>query len=283
MIALITGGNGQLGYDVTNYFLEKGAKVLSPSSKEFDITNVELMDKYLTDINLDVIIHCAAYTAVDDAESNKDINYEVNVQGTKNIVEIAKKHNAKLIYISTDYVFDGEKDLPYIETDKKNPINEYGKSKSLAEDIVISELQKYFIVRISWVIGINGKNFVKTMLRLSEKMDTLSVIDDQVGSPTFTSDLSKLIYEFSLSDRFGIYHATNEGYCSWNELATTIFKLKNIDINVNKISTSEYKTAAKRPLNSRMSKDKLVKNGFTTLPHWKESLERYLKELDGVK
>lgn len=281
MIVLVTGASGQLGNDVTNYFVNQGANVLAPSSKELDITNINNIEEYTKYINLDIIVHCAAYTAVDAAENNIELNNIVNVEGTKNITNLAKKHNAKLIFTSTDYVFDGSKTGEYNELDIKKPINVYGKSKALAEDYIISEYEKYFILRISWVIGINGNNFVKTMIKLSEKHEELNIINDQVGSPTFTKDLSSLIYDMALTEKYGVYHVTNEGFCSWYEFANEIFNNLDIDIKLNKITSAEYPTAATRPLNSKMSKNKLIENDFRLLPCWKTSLKVYLQTLKG--
>lgn len=280
MKILLTGVTGQLGFDVKKTLDKTSVEVYAPNRQEMDISSEESIAKYIEDKTIDAIIHCAAYTAVDKAETETVLNDAINIDGTKFLVEIAKQKNIKLMFISTDYVFDGTKETPYVEDDIRNPINRYGLSKKLAEDIIINYLEHYFILRISWVIGTNGNNFVKTMLRLGNERDELNVINDQTGSPTFTKDLAPLISNMILTDKYGIYHVTNEGYCTWHELATKIFKLKKFDVKVNPILTSEYKTDAKRPLNSKMSKNKLIEAGFEPLQHWEESLKEYLKIMD---
>lgn len=275
----ITGGHGQLGYDVIKTLEENGyTEYYAPSQSELDITNRETTIKSIKEYNPDVIIHCAAYTQVDKAEEEKEICYNVNVNGTKYIAEAAKELKSKMVYISTDYVFDGEKEGLYLPNDKTNPINYYGYTKREGENIV-KELDDYIIVRISWVFGINGKNFVKTMLRIAEGKDELNVVSDQIGSPTYTEDLSKLLLQMITNDKKGIYHATNEGYCSWYEFAKYIFEINNIDIKVNPILTKDYITLAKRPLNSKLSKDILDSENLDRLPDWKDATERYCKIL----
>ena len=275
----ITGGHGQLGYDVIKTLEENGyTEYYAPSQSELDITNRETTIKSIKEYNPDVIIHCAAYTQVDKAEEEKEVCYNVNVNGTKYIAEAAKELKSKMVYISTDYVFDGEKEGLYLPNDKTNPINYYGYTKREGENIV-KELDDYIIVRISWVFGINGKNFVKTMLRIAEGKDELNVVSDQIGSPTYTEDLSKLLLQMITNDKKGIYHATNEGYCSWYEFAKYIFEINNIDIKVNPILTKDYITLAKRPLNSKLSKDILDSENLDRLPDWKDATERYCKIL----
>ena len=275
----ITGGHGQLGYDVIKTLEENGyTEYYAPSQSELDITNRETTIKSIKEYNPDVIIHCAAYTQVDKAEEEKEVCYNVNVNGTKYIAEAAKELKSKMVYISTDYVFDGEKEGLYLPNDKTNPINYYGYTKREGENIV-KELDDYIIVRISWVFGINGKNFVKTMLRIAEGKDELNVVSDQIGSPTYTEDLSKLLLQMITNDKKGIYHATNEGYCSWYEFAKYIFEINNINIKVNPILTKDYITLAKRPLNSKLSKDILDSENLDRLPDWKDATERYCKIL----
>jgi len=224
----------------------------------------------------DVVIHCAAYTAVDKAEDERDLCYAVNVLGTKNIVEACKELDAKMVYISTDYVFDGEKEEPYEVTDTPNPVNYYGYTKYLGEEAVKNNLEKYFIVRISWVFGKNGNNFVKTMLRLGQERKEIKVVCDQIGSPTYTFDLAKLLCDMIQTDKYGIYHATNEGYCSWYEFACEIFKIAGMDVKVIPIKSEEYSTRAKRPRNSRLSKENLVEKKISVLPKWNTSLEKFI-------
>jgi len=276
---LITGINGQLGYDVNLELLKRGfSDILAPTRDEMDITNEEEVERIIIGYKPNIIFHCAAYTAVDKAEEDKELCYDVNVNGAKYVAKYANIVGARVIYISTDYVFDGTKDGVYIEEDEVCPINYYGKTKYLGEE-EIKLCSDYLIARISWVFGINGKNFVKTMLKLSETKSELSVVADQVGSPTYTVDLAKLLVEISLTTKQGIYHITNEEYCSWYEFAKYIFEVNNIDIKVNKVNTSEYKTIARRPINSKLSKDKLVNDGFNRLPSWKDAVKRYSKVL----
>lgn len=276
---LITGAQGQLGHDIINELKKRNElDCYAPGMEEMDITNKEIVRELIGKYNPDVIFHCAAYTAVDKAEENKELCYDVNVNGTKNIVEAAKECNAKVVYISTDYVFDGTKDGVYLPEDKTNPVNYYGYTKLCGEEAV-SKLEDHLIVRISWVFGINGNNFIKTMLRLAETKKELSVVSDQIGSPTYTEDLSRLLVDMVHKNKKGIFHATNEGYCSWNEFAKYIFEVTGNDIMVNEILTKDYKTLATRPLNSRMSKDKLDEEGLDKLPTWQDATKRFCKQL----
>ena len=276
---LITGGSGQLGYDIAKELDKRGYHdYIMPTSKEFDITDKNRVEEVIAEYKPDVIFHCAAYTAVDKAEENKDTCFNVNVNGTKNITEAARKNKAKVVYISTDYVFNGTKDGEYVPEDKTDPINYYGYTKLCGEEAV-STLDDYLIVRISWVFGINGNNFIKTMLRLSETKKELSVVSDQIGSPTYTEDLSKLLVDMVDKNKKGLFHATNEEYCTWYEFAKYIFEVNNIDMKVNPILTKDYKTLATRPLNSKLNKDKLDKEGLDRLPSWKDATQRYCKIL----
>lgn len=274
----ITGANGQLGYDLKRVLEASGHDVLATDVNDVDITSKNDVVSSITNYHPDVIIHCAAWTAVDNAEDEVEKCTSVNVDGTKNITYAAKEVGAKLIYISTDYVFDGTKDGIYEVNDLTNPLSVYGSTKLDGERIV-AEYERHFIVRISWVFGINGNNFVKSMINLGKQRDALSIVADQIGSPTYTYDLSHLLANMSLSDKFGTYHATNEGYCSWADFAREIFKICNLDVNVSDIPTSEYPTKAIRPLNSKLSKKSLVENGFELMPTWQESLENYIEEL----
>lgn len=279
MKVLVTGVGGQLGYDVIKELEKRNIDCISADRAEFDVTDFNAAHKFITDYMPDVVIHCSAYTAVDKAEDEPEICHLVNSVGTENIAEICKEIDAKMIYISTDYVFDGTKDGFYEVDDFASPINVYGKTKLAGEKAVQEILDKYFIVRISWVFGINGNNFVKTMLRLGKERSELNVVADQIGSPTYTDDLAPLLVDMIQTDKYGIYHATNEGECSWAEFAEEIFKISGMNVKVNYITTDDYPTKAKRPMNSRMSKEKLVDKGFKNLPSWMNALERYIREL----
>lgn len=271
MKVLVTGANGQLGYDVVKRLEENKIQYLGIDKDTVDITNENQVKKIINDYKPDTVIHCAAYTAVDKAEDEKEICHAINVLGTRYIAEACKKNNAKMVYISTDYVFDGEGEEPFKETDKPNPINYYGQTKYEGELEVQKLLEAFFIVRISWVFGINGNNFVKTMLKLAETRDEINVVADQVGSPTYTYDLARLLVEMINTDKYGIYHATNEGYCSWYEFACEIFKQAGVDVKINAIKTEDYPTKAKRPKNSR-----LLKIPQTELGNWEDALQRYI-------
>ena len=276
MKVLVTGANGQLGYDVVKQLQKQNIECFGAARKDFDIVNFEATEKFITNYMPDVVIHCAAYTAVDKAEDEQGLCYLVNASATENIAQICKKIDAKMVYISTDYVFDGTKKDFYEVDDKPNPINVYGKSKLLGEQAIQKILNKYFLVRISWVFGEHGNNFVKTMLKLGKERKEINVVADQYGSPTYTADLASLLIEMIKTDKYGIYHATNEGICSWAEFAEEIFKLAEMNVKVNCITTDEYPTKAKRPLNSRLSKEKIDKY-FYKLPFWEIALEKFIK------
>ena len=281
----ITGVNGQLGYDVKRELLERGyTDILAPTRVDLDITNEDAVKKMIREYRPSVIFHCAAYTAVDKAEEEQEKCYQVNVLGTKYLTEAAKEVGAKIIYISTDYVFDGTKEGLYQVEDKVNPVNYYGKTKYLGENF-IREYDNHIIVRISWVFGINGKNFIRTMLNLAESHKELNVVCDQIGSPTYTKDLAGLLVNMFLSNVKGLYHVTNEGYCSWYEFAEFIFKESRKKVKVHPILTKDYKTIAKRPLNSKLSKESLDDIGMKRLPEWQDAVKRYICELkkEGVK
>ena len=281
----ITGVNGQLGYDVKRELLERGyTDILAPTRVDLDITNEDAVKKMIREYRPSVIFHCAAYTAVDKAEEEQEKCYQVNVLGTKYLTEAAKEMDAKIIYISTDYVFDGTKEGLYQVEDKVNPVNYYGKTKYLGENFVRA-YDNHIIVRISWVFGINGKNFIRTMLNLAESHKELNVVCDQIGSPTYTKDLAGLLVNMFLSNVKGLYHVTNEGYCSWYEFAEFIFKEGRKKVKVHPILTKDYKTIAKRPLNSKLSKESLDDIGIKRLPEWQDAVKRYIRELkkEGVK
>lgn len=284
MKCLITGYKGQLGYDIVRELKKRGYNDIVALDKEkMDITNsVEVMCIILNE-KPDVIFHCAAWTAVDKAEECEETVYNVNVVGTKNIVEAAEKIDAKMFYISTDYVFDGTKEGVYETDDIANPLSVYGKTKYMGEEEV-RKYNKHFIVRISWVFGINGANFIRTMLHLAETKKELNVVSDQIGSPTYTVDLAKLLVDMSLTEKYGTYHANNDGFCSWAEFADYIFQSNDKDVKVNYVSTEEYLKItgvkqAYRPRNSKLSKSKLVENGFEILPSWQDAVDRYSIEL----
>lgn len=273
---LVTGSTGQLGSDVVKELLKRGYSTLSPNRSEFNLCSEDSIRNYILNSNCEAIVHCAAYTQVDKAEDEKDLCIKINATATKHIVKCAKILDIPMIYISTDYVFDGTKDGKYTENDETNPINIYGESKLAGEKYVQEILDKYYIVRTSWVFNINGKNFIETMLRLSKANNQLSIVNDQIGSPTYTKDLSRLLVDMLETSKYGLYHATNEGYCSWYEFANTIFKLANINIDIKAINSNEYASRAKRPMNSKLSKDKLIEYGFKPLPHWEDALKDYL-------
>ncbi|WP_083422660.1 dTDP-4-dehydrorhamnose reductase [Proteiniclasticum ruminis] len=280
MRILVTGARGQLGHDVMKELLSKKLIPIGVDREEMDITNKEDVHKYMDPLEVDAVIHCAAYTAVDQAEEEIELCRKINVEGTRYIAEVCKSKDIPMMYISTDYVFDGKGSEPFLPDSPRNPVNFYGQAKYEGELVVEELLSKYFIVRISWVFGENGKNFVRTMLDLGKKLGKLTVVNDQFGSPTYTSDLSKLLVEMIQSKEYGTYHATNEGICSWFEFATEIFKQAGLPVDVQPVDSSAFKTKAVRPLNSRMSKEKLVEKEFEKLPDWKDALSRYLKVID---
>ncbi len=297
MKILVTGVNGQLGYDVMNELARRGMEGIgSDISPEYagmqecealktmqyvqmDITDVVSVDKVIKDAAPDAVIHCAAYTAVDAAEDNVELCRKVNADGPQNIANVCKELDIKMIQISTDYVFEGEGTNVWEPADERKPLSVYGQTKYEGELAVQNTLEKYFIVRIAWVFGINGKNFVKTMLNLGKTRDHLTVVNDQFGSPTYTYDLARLLVDMVQSDKYGVYHATNEGFCSWYEFACAIFEKAGMNVKVDPVTSDQYPTKAKRPSNSRMSKDKLLENGFERLPDWQDALERYISEL----
>ena len=277
MKVLVTGYNGQLGYDVVKRLWELDIESKGVDVADFDLTNREEVQTYIRQYKPDIVVHCAAYTAVDKAEDEKELCYAVNVSGTAYIAEVCKELDAKMVYISTDYVFNGEGEEPFEVDSVVGAKNQYGLTKYKGELEVQNYLNKYFIVRVSWVFGINGNNFIKTMLRLGKEREELNVIDDQVGSPTYTPDLAELIVDMIQTDKYGVYHASNEGYCSWYEFTKEIFRQVGYTTKVNPITTDQYPTRANRPLNSRMSKKSLDKVGLNRLPKWEDALQRYLQ------
>lgn len=284
MKILVTGVKGQLGYDVVNECQKRGYDAIGVDVEDMDITDPESVDRVIAEANPDAVIHCAAWTAVDAAEEPENAAKvrAVNADGTQNIANVCKKLNCKLLYISTDYVFDGQGSEPWLPDQKDyRPLNVYGQTKLEGELAVANTVEKYFIVRIAWVFGVNGKNFIKTMLNVGKTHDTIRVVNDQIGTPTYTYDLARLLVDMAESEKYGYYHATNEGgYISWYDFACEIFRQAGYPTKVIPVTTAEYGLSkAKRPFNSRLDKHKLVENGFTPLPDWKDALKRYLKEI----
>ena len=279
MKVLVTGVNGQLGHDVMLHLQMQGIEGVGVDIQDFDLTDEEAVMNYVNKVQPSAIIHCAAYTAVDKAEGDQARCCRINGEGTLNMVRAAISVKAKMMYISTDYVFPGEVEKVYEPMDPKGPQNIYGLSKLQGEMAVASQMTAYFIVRTSWVYGVNGHNFVRTMLRLGAERDSVNVVCDQIGSPTFSYDLARCLVDLIQTTKYGVYHATNEGFCSWAEFAQAIMDKAGLSCKVHPVLTSQYKTAAKRPLNSRMSKDCLDKAGVARLPQWEDALQRYLEEI----
>ncbi|MBE5995039.1 MAG: dTDP-4-dehydrorhamnose reductase [Paenibacillaceae bacterium] len=280
MKVLVTGVKGQLGYDVVNELKKRGHEAVGVDIEEMDITDEESVNRVIREAAPDAVIHCAAYTAVDAAEDNVELCRAVNARGTGNIARVCKALDIPMMYISTDYVFNGQGTRPWEPDDQREPLNIYGQTKYEGELEVEENLNKYFIVRIAWVFGVNGKNFIKTMLNLGKTRDKLSVVADQVGSPTYTFDLARLLVDMIETEKYGRYHATNEGLCSWYEFACEIFKQAGMNITVEPVTSDQFPVKAKRPMNSRISKDKLIENGFQPLPSWQDALRRYLTEIE---
>ena len=303
MKVFVTGVAGQLGHDVMNELAKRGYEGIGTDLKEtysgvqdgspvttmpyvsLDITDAKAVEETITEVKPDVIVHCAAWTAVDAAEDEdkKGLVHKINVEGTQNIANVAKKIDAKMVYISTDYVFNGQGETPW-DPDCKDyaPLSVYGETKLGGEQAVSNTLDKYFIVRIAWVFGLNGNNFIKTMLRVGKTHDQVTVVSDQIGTPTYTLDLSRLLVDMIETDKYGYYHATNEGgFISWYEFTKEIYRQAGYSTKVLPVTTEQYGISkAARPFNSRLDKSKLVKNGFTPLPTWQDALSRYLKELN---
>ncbi len=283
MKVLVTGVKGQLGHDVVTELERRGHEAVGVDIEEMDITDKASVDKVVTSVIPDAVVHCAAWTAVDAAEDAAEKVEAVNATGTRYIAEACKKIDCKMVYISTDYVFNGEGTEPW-KPDCKDyaPLNVYGKSKLDGENAVSSVLNKYFIIRIAWVFGLNGKNFVKTMIRAGRTHDEVRVVCDQIGTPTYTPDVAKLIVDMLGTDRYGYYHATNEGgFVSWFDFTKEIYRQAGLKTKVIPVTTAEYGLSkAKRPYNSRLDKSKLTENGFDLLPPWQDALERFLKEAE---
>lgn len=278
---LVTGVNGQLGYDIVKELEKRGYEAIGTDRSTMDITNQAQVEEVVKREKVDGIFHCAAYTAVDKAEDEIEQCRAVNATATAFLSKVCQELGIKMLYLSTDYVFDGEGTKPWDTKDKViAPLNVYGQTKYEGEEAVKKYLEQYFIVRISWVFGKNGNNFIKTMLRLGKERGAVSVVQDQVGSPTYTADLAVLLVDMMETEKYGIYHATNEGFCSWYEFACEIFKQAGMDdVVVTPVDSTQFKTKAKRPHNSRMNKEKLIENGFHRLPSWQDAVSRYLKEI----
>lgn len=280
MKVLVTGAKGQLGTDLMNELAKRGIEGIGVDVQEMDITDAKACRRVIKNSGADAVIHCAAYTAVDAAEDNVDLCRRINGEGTRNVAQACKEADVKLMYISTDYVFDGQGTRPWEPNDERHPLNVYGQTKYEGELAVEELSDKYFIVRIAWVFGVAGKNFIKTMLRLGKERGAVSVVDDQIGSPTYTYDLARLLVDMIQTDKYGRYHATNEGLCSWYEFAKEIFRQAGMDVPVTPVSSDQFPAKAARPSNSRLSKEKLSENGFERLPAWQDALGRFLKEIE---
>lgn len=279
MKLLVTGVKGQLGYDIVKECEKRNIEAVGVDVEEMDITDAKKVEDVIKAGNYDAVVHCAAWTAVDKAEDEVEACTKVNVDGTKNIANVCNELDIPMMYFSTDYVFNGEGDQLWNEYDQRNPLNVYGQTKYEGE-LAVEALKKHFIVRIAWVFGVNGNNFIKTMLRLGKERGAVSVVNDQIGSPTYTYDLAKLVVDMIQTNKYGTYHATNEGLCSWYEFACEIFKQANLNVSVTPVDSNAFPVKAKRPHNSRMSKAMLDKNGFNRLPTWQDALSRYLKEIN---
>ena len=282
MKILVTGYKGQLGYDVVNEATSRGIQAIGVDIDEMDITNQEQVNTVIKSGNYDAVVHCAAWTAVDKAEEPElfETVKKVNATGTKYIADVCEELDIPMMYFSTDYVFDGDGTTSWNEYDERHPLNVYGLSKAQGEEFV-EKLKKHFIIRIAWVFGKNGNNFIKTMLRLGKERGAVSVVNDQIGNPTYTYDLSKLVVDMIQTDKYGKYHATNSGdFISWYDFACEIFKQAGMDVKVTPVDSNQFPAKAKRPKNSRMNQTELDKNGFDRLPAWQDALGRYLKEIE---
>lgn len=276
MKILVTGANGQLGHDILKELKSRNIACVGVTHSDFDVADNKAVKLYIQRYKPDIIIHCGAYTEVDKAESEVELCRLTNVEGTRNIAEICKILNCTMIYISTDYIFDGRKKGEYEVDDIPNPQNVYGKTKLEGENIVRTLLKKYFIIRTSWAYGINGQNFVKTIIKLSKEKKKLEVVADQYGSPTYTYDLAQLLCDMCFSNKYGVYHVTNEGTCNWAEFAEAILQNMHCSTEIVHVTTAKYGAKACRPMNSRLSKKKLKENGFNLLRNWQDALKEYI-------
>jgi len=280
---LVTGAQGQLGSDIIKRLKQQDYIPLGVDIAEMDLTDPAAITTVTTALQPDAIIHCGAYTQVDLAEDQPDLCHQINSEATRILATYASQADIPILYISTDYIFDGTKPTPYTEADTPNPINTYGITKLAGEQHIQALTTKHFIVRISWVFGINGQNFVKTMLRLAQTHPEINIVADQIGAPTYTVDLAKLLLEMLTSTQYGIYHATNEGSCSWYDFAKEIFHQFNLNVKINPITTNQFPTQAKRPQNSRLSQQKLINADFTPLPPWQEALKNWRIEYEQLE
>lgn len=280
MRVLVTGAKGQLGRDLMNELKRQGLEGIGVDVEEMDITDPEKCRSVIGQAGADAVIHCAAYTAVDAAEDQAELCRKINGEGTRNVAEACRDAGVKLMYISTDYVFDGEGTRPWEPDDERAPLNVYGQTKYEGELAIEELLDRYYIIRIAWVFGAAGKNFIKTMLRLGRERGAVSVVNDQVGSPTYTYDLARLLVDMVQTQHYGRYHSTNEGECSWYEFACEIFRQAGLEVQVTPVSSEAFAAKAKRPANSRMSKEKLTEKGFVRLPDWQDALKRFLKVIE---
>ncbi|RII36657.1 dTDP-4-dehydrorhamnose reductase [Clostridium chromiireducens] len=285
-MVLVTGVNGQLGYDIVKELDKRGIDSKGIDIQDLDLTNKTDVINFITDLKPTCVIHCAGYTQVDKAEIEDGETkkcFDINYRGTEYIAIACKDLDIKMVYISTDYVFDGTKTGEYEISDNVNPLSKYGMSKMQGERAILEHLNKYFIIRTSWLFGLNGNNFINTMINLGKEKEVIDVVFDQLGSPTYTVDLACLICDVVETNKYGIYHATNEGFCSWADLAKKVLEIKNISCKINPISSKEYKSVTIRPLNSRLSKRSLESGGFSLLPNWEDAVKRYLLSKDQRK
>lgn len=280
MKVLVTGVKGQLGYDVVKQLESRQIECRGVDLADFDLTDAGAVHQYIAQYKPTTVVHCAAYTAVDRAEEDRETSFAVNVGGTGAVAVACRDIGAKMVYISTDYVFDGAGDEPFNVQSPRKPQNQYGLTKMLGEDEVTARLEQYFIIRTAWVFGINGSNFVKTMIRLGSEKTDLNVVDDQIGSPTYTADLAVLICDMIATDRYGVYHATNEGYCSWYDFACAIMQTAGLTARVHRVSSEQYPSKTVRPKNSRLAKTSLDAAGFCRLPTWQDALSRFILALN---
>lgn len=277
---LVTGAGGQLGFDMLRKLRAEGYDCLGADRSDFDIVDYDRTRAFVKAYRPDIVVHCAAYTAVNQAESDAERCAEINVKGSENLARVCREIGAKMVYISTDYVYDGSGEKPFCPHDAPAPLSVYGKTKLDGERACAAQTDRLFVIRTSWVFGINGNNFVKTMLKLGKERDCVRVVHDQIGSPTYTPDLADFIFYLMQTERYGTYHCTNEGYCSWYEFAREIFRLSGTDTRVEPIATADYPTPAVRPLNSRLDKQCLIECGYHALPAWQDALARYLREMN---
>lgn len=280
MKIFVTGVTGQLGYDVKKVLLARGHEVICPTREELDLTDMNSVFVYMDEERPDAVMHCAAYTSVDKAQKEANLCHDINAAGTRILAKNCSRLSIPMLYVSTDYVFDGTGEEPFEIDSKKGPLNEYGLSKLAGEEAVRTLCNKYFIVRTSWVFGMNGGNFVKTILRIADTKDRITVVNDQTGSPTFTEDLAPLLCDIIVSDKYGVYHATNEGFCTFCEFAQKIISMSGRNTKIIPITSAQYNAPARRPSNSRLSKQSLLDAGFDLLPPWEDALGRFLKEYE---